>query len=147
MRSVSTTVENIRTHENADDIVDEIQRSGISLQNAGEIIGVNGESVRSWAKDDRVFSDRCRRARAIWMRDRGLQLAEVNPETGLLAHPREVAWLLAKHAPQEYGDVVRHEVSGQVGHVHITAEQLAALHQREREAIEDVSSVNIGKSE
>lgn len=140
MRSVQTKVTEVRCFEVADRLCALVRESGISLEDACAMEGINFETARSWLKTEREFSDQYRKARAVFKYQRGLDLMERfpdgHPNAGLLAHPREVTWLLAKLAPKEFGDVVRHEVSGQIGHVHITAEQLAALHAREEKAIE-----------
>lgn len=96
----------IRTPEAFNGLIDTIRQTGFSLDYAADVIGLSRASCESWFREDQELKREVRRARAEWMADRVDSLLEVDPVSKLLAHPKEVAWLLQKAAPETYGDKI-----------------------------------------
>lgn len=117
------------------EVLKNIRESGLSIAQATLAAGISHETWEDWSRDDNSLPRRARAERAVFLRDRVQDLLERNPETGLLAHPREVAWMISKTHNQEYGDKVIVEQQGTILHISVNAQELELIQQQRAKAI------------
>lgn len=114
----------IRTHKNAEIIVEVIERTGISLSAAAAYASISGQSARQWFDEDAEFSASIVRASAQWQVKTIEQIQSGDHKTAA-----QLTWLLSKHL-RGYGDKVQVEHSGEIAQRVINPERMSELQAR-----------------